>query len=59
MTTLEQIERTITDLGEGTPEYHEALAYYFLILARTQWRRADLARQVDSVKRQAAARKRS
>jgi hypothetical protein len=44
MTTIEQIETAINDLGYGTPEYHEALAMYFMVLARSQWRRADWAR---------------
>lgn len=43
MTTLAEIEQAINDLGYGTEEYHEALAMYFLTLARSQWRLADQA----------------
>jgi hypothetical protein len=42
MTTLQEVEKAINDLGYGTPEYHEALAFYFMTLARSQWRHADL-----------------
>ena len=44
-TTLVEIERAITALGYGTPEYHEAMAMYCLTLARGQWRMADQARR--------------
>ena len=40
-----KIEQAIADLGEGTPEYHEALAFYLITLARAQWRAADRARE--------------
>ena len=43
MATLQEIEAAINELQYGTPEYHEALAYYFLTLARAQWRMSDLA----------------
>jgi hypothetical protein len=39
--TVAQIEQAINDLGYGTPEYHEALAFYLMTLARAQWRVAD------------------
>jgi phage-related minor tail protein len=42
---LTEIEKTIADLGYGTEEYHEAMGYYLMILARSQWRQADLARK--------------
>jgi hypothetical protein len=44
MTTLSEIEREIEALGYGTPEYHEAMAFYCLTLARSQWRMAERAR---------------
>jgi hypothetical protein len=44
VTTIAEIEKAITDLGYGTPEYHEALGMYFMVLARSQWRRADQLR---------------
>lgn len=57
---LAEIEKAINDLGAGTPEYHDALAFYFMTLARGQWRRADLIRagRRDSAKRREAAKKR-
>lgn len=45
MTTLAEVERTIESLGYGTPEYHEAVAMYLMIMARAQWRLAELARR--------------
>jgi hypothetical protein len=44
-TTIADIERAINDLGYGTPEYHEAVAFYCMTLARAQWRMADVARR--------------
>lgn len=44
MATIQEIEKAINDLGYGTEEYHEALAFYLMTLARVQWRRADLIR---------------
>lgn len=44
MATIQEIEKAIADLGYGTEEYHEALGFYFLTLARSQWRLAELAR---------------
>ena len=44
MATIEQIEKTIADLGYGTEAYHEAMAFYLLTMARAQWRLADQAR---------------
>lgn len=43
--TIAEIEREITALGYGTPEYHEAMAMYCMTLARGQWRMADTARR--------------
>ena len=42
---LELIERQIEALGEGTPEYHEALAFYCTIMAKRQWILAEEARK--------------
>lgn len=39
--TIAEIEAAIAALDEGTPEYHEAVAFYLLTLARAQWRIAD------------------
>lgn len=38
-----EIEQAIEALGEGTPEYHEAMAFYLITMARAQWRLADQA----------------
>lgn len=43
MTSIAEVERTIEALGYGTPEYHEAMAFYLLTMTRVQWRLADLA----------------
>lgn len=43
--SLAEIESMIVDLGYGTVEYHEALAMYGLMIARSQWRLAELARR--------------
>lgn len=45
MTTIAEIESQIMALGEGTPAFHEAMAFYLMTLARAQWREADLARK--------------
>jgi len=45
MTTTKEIETAITKLGEGTVEYHEAMAFYLITMARAQWRLADQAAQ--------------
>lgn len=42
---LRLIEDRINALGEGTPEYHEALAFYLTIAAKRQWIMADQARR--------------
>lgn len=47
----EQIEAQIAALGEGTPEYYEALAFYLITLARAQWRAADRARAAQKTRR--------
>lgn len=44
MTTLAQIDAMINALGYGTPEYHEAVAFYAMTIARSQWRLAEMAR---------------
>lgn len=49
----ERIERAIAELGEGTPEYYEALAFYFMTLARAQWRAADRARMAQNKRKYA------
>jgi len=50
--TIEDIEKMIRALGYGTEEYHEAMAFYCMTLARSQWRLAELAR-ARRVKREA------
>lgn len=58
--TIADIEHAIDALGYGTPEYHEALAFYCMTLARAQWRRADMARRIEkarSTRKQKAERK--
>ena len=57
---LQEIERAIVALGEGTPEYHDALAFYCMTMARAQWGRADIARRViaDSARRRESATRR-
>lgn len=57
---LDAVVRQIEELGYGTPEYHEAMAFLFTILARSQWRRADsiYASRRDTEKRKAAAQRR-
>lgn len=42
---LEMIERAIDRLGIGTPEYHEAMAFYCTIMAKRQWILAEQARE--------------
>lgn len=56
MTSIAEIEEAIEALGYGTPEYHEALAMYLLMMARAQWRLADMAeRRQTKAKRRADA----
>lgn len=45
MTGHREIEQAIEALGVGTPEYHEAMAFYLMTMARAQWRLADQARR--------------
>ena len=40
---LAELEKAIADLGYGTSDYHNAVAYYLLTMARAQWRLADQA----------------
>lgn len=49
-TTISDIEKAIDDLGYGTPEYHEAMAFYCMMLARSQWRRADMIRKANHIR---------
>lgn len=42
---FDEIMRQITELGEGTPEYHDALAFTLTIMAKRQWIIADHIRQ--------------
>lgn len=42
--SIAEIEREIGALGYGTPEYHEAMAFYCMTLAKAQWRMAERAR---------------
>jgi hypothetical protein len=44
VTTIAEVEKQIEALGPGTPEYHEAMAFYLMTMARAQWRQADAAR---------------
>jgi hypothetical protein len=56
VTSIAEIEKAIEALGEGTPEYHEALAMYLLTMARAQWRIADAAQaKKDKAERRADA----
>ena len=56
VTSIAEVEQAIEALGEGTPEYHEALAMYLLTMARAQWRIADAARiKRDKAERRAYA----
>jgi hypothetical protein len=56
VTSIAEIESAIQALGEGTPEYHEALAMYLLTMARAQWRIADRAQvKRDRAERRVAA----
>jgi hypothetical protein len=48
--TIADIEHAIDALGYGTPEYHEALAFYCMTLARAQWRRAEMARRIEKAR---------
>ena len=45
---LGEVEKAISDLGYGSQNYHEAMAFYLLTMARAQWRLADLARARDN-----------
>ena len=45
VTNIREVEQAIEKLGPGTPEYHEAMAYYLLTMARAQWRLADQAQR--------------
>jgi hypothetical protein len=40
---LAEAEKAISALGYGTENYHNAMAYYLMTMARAQWRLADLA----------------
>lgn len=53
---LDLIDRAINDLGYGTPEYHEAVAFLCTIMAKRQWILAEQAR-AHQVKARARRRK--
>lgn len=58
---LDAVMAQIEELGVGTPEYHEAVAFLLTIMAKRQWIIADSIRRsrADSERRrQAAARRR-
>lgn len=42
--SLTSLVAQINALGYGTPEYFDCMAFLFITLARSQWRRADQAR---------------
>lgn len=58
---LDRIMQEIQSLGEGTPEYHEALAFLLTIMAKRQWIIADSIRRSrrdsEARRERAAARK--
>lgn len=57
---LDEVMRQITELGEYTPEYHDALAFLLTVMARRQWIIADQIRRSrrDSATRSARAKNR-
>jgi hypothetical protein len=42
---LAEIERQIEDLGVGSPEYHDAVAFLLTVMARRLWIIADQIRR--------------
>ena len=58
---LDEVMTQITELGEYTPEYHDALAFLLTVMARRQWIIADQIRRSrrDSARRKARATKRA
>lgn len=56
--TLTSLLAQINALGYGTPEYFDCMAFLFITLARSQWRRADQARrhQTEDARRSTMAR---
>jgi len=58
--SLNALMKQIQELGEGTPEYHDALAFLLTIMAKRQWIIAESIRRsrADSERRRAAAAKR-
>ena len=55
---FDKVMAQIVSLGEGTPEYHDAMAFLFTIMAKRQWIIAESYRKSrrDRTKRQEAAR---
>ena len=55
----DEVMRQIEDLGFGTPEYHDAVAFLLTIMAKRQWIIADSIRRsrADSERRRTRAAK--